>query len=166
MQRKLSRLNTPKIFFFKDKEVPNPNVTVKHLGRIHRDMDHADHAQMATKCIRLGCKMNKSMDLRKSRVIQDCTICKHEDVVFAHGHDKKYKTDFNTDILVRLEPIRNDFYSTDLFSLECLHTGSTANTVKVLVYLRTLFLKLMRPTTFGVFSMQAGQKTSNGVGQT
>ena len=48
MQRKLSRLNTPKIFFFKDKEVPNPNVTVKHLGRIHRDMDHADHTQMAT----------------------------------------------------------------------------------------------------------------------
>ena len=60
-----------------------------------------------------------------SRVIQECTICKHEDVTFAHGHGKKYKTDFNTDILVRREPVRNDFYHTDLFSLECLHTGYT-----------------------------------------
>ena len=101
MQRKLSSLNTPKIFFFKDNKVPNPNVTVKHLGRIHRDMDHADHEQMSTECIRLRCKMNKSMELRISRVTQECTICKHEDVAFAHGHGKKYKTDFNTDILVR-----------------------------------------------------------------
>ena len=124
MQHKLSSLNTPKIFFFKDNnKVPNPNVTVKHLAHIHRDMDHADHAQMATKCIRLGCKMNKSMELRISRVIQECTVCKHEDKVFAHGHGKKYKTDFNTDVLVRGEPVRNDFYYTNLFSLECLHTG-------------------------------------------
>ena len=73
MQRKLS--NTPKIIFFKDNKVPNPNVTVKHLGRIHRDMDHADHSQMATECIRLGCKMNKSVELMISRVIQECNIC-------------------------------------------------------------------------------------------
>ena len=73
MQRKLSNLNTPKIFFFKDNKVPNPNVTVKHVGHIHRDMDHADHTQMATKGIRLGCKMNKSAELRISRVIQECT---------------------------------------------------------------------------------------------
>ena len=46
MQHKLSSLNTPKIFFFKDNKVPNPNVKVKHLARIHRDMDHADHAQI------------------------------------------------------------------------------------------------------------------------
>ena len=113
MQRKLSNLNAPKIFFFKDNKVPNPNVMVKHLGRIHRDMDHTDHTQMATECIRLGCKMNKSVELRISRVIQECTICKHEDVTFAHGHGKKYKTDFNTDILVKREPVRNDFYYTE-----------------------------------------------------
>ena len=64
MQRKLSSLNTPKIFFFKDNKVTNPNVTAKHLGRFHRDMDHADHTQMATECIRLGCKMNKSVELQ------------------------------------------------------------------------------------------------------
>ena len=34
MQRKLSSLNTPKIFFFKDNKVPNPNVMVKHLAHI------------------------------------------------------------------------------------------------------------------------------------
>ena len=113
----------PKKFFFKDNsKVPNPNVTVKHLAHINRDRDHADHAQMATKCIRLGCKMNKSMKLRISRVIQECTVCKHEDEVFAHGHGKKYKTDFNTEVLVRQAPVRNDFYNTDLFTLECLHT--------------------------------------------
>ena len=59
MQRKLSSLNTLKIFFFKDNKVPNPNpnVMVKNLAHIHRDMDHADHAQMATECIRLGCNL-------------------------------------------------------------------------------------------------------------
>ena len=80
---------------------------------------------MATECIRLGCKMNKSVELRISRVIQECAICKHEDVTFANGHGKKYKTDFNTDILVRRELVRNIFYYTDLFSLECLHTSYT-----------------------------------------
>ena len=89
-----------------------------------RDMDHADHAQMATECIRLGCKMNKSMELRISRVIQECTVCKKdEDEVFAHGQGKKYKTDFNTNVLFRRELVRNNFYYTDLFSLEFLHTG-------------------------------------------
>ena len=59
-------------------------------------MDHADHAQLAAKCTRLGCKLGKSMDLRISRVIQECTVCKHEDEVFTEGQGKKYKTDFNT----------------------------------------------------------------------
>ena len=48
MQHKLGSLNTPKIFFFKDNKAPNPNITVKRLAHIHKDMDHADHAQMAT----------------------------------------------------------------------------------------------------------------------
>ena len=89
MQHKLSSLNTPKIFFFKDNKVPNHNATVNHLAHIHMDHAIADHTQMTTECIRLGCKMNKSIELRISRVIQECTICKHEDVVFAHGHGKK-----------------------------------------------------------------------------
>ena len=55
-QHKLGNLNTPRIFFFKDNKAPYPNVTVKRLARIYKDMDHADHAQMATKCTRLGCK--------------------------------------------------------------------------------------------------------------
>ena len=70
MKLKLGSLNTPKIFFFKNNKAPNPNVTEKQLAHIHKDMDHADHAQMATECIRLGCKINKSMELRISRVIQ------------------------------------------------------------------------------------------------
>ena len=63
------------------------------------------------------------MELRISRVIQGCTVCKHEGEEFSHGQGKKYKTDFNTDVLVRREPVRNDFYFIELFSLECLHTG-------------------------------------------
>ena len=69
MQKKLSNLNTTKIFFFKDIKVPISNITGKHLGRIHRDMDHADHTQMATECIRLGHKINKSVELQISRVV-------------------------------------------------------------------------------------------------
>ena len=88
-------------------------------------MEHADHAKMAMECTRLGCKPGKSMDLKISRVIQECIICRHEDEVFTQGQGKKYKTDFNIDVLVRREPVRNDHYYTDLFSLECLHTRYT-----------------------------------------
>ena len=98
MQKKLSNLNTPKVFFFKDNKAPISSITVKHLGRIHRDMDHADYTQLATECIRLGHKINKSVELRISKVIQECQIFKHKDMTFAHGHGKKYNTDFNTDI--------------------------------------------------------------------
>ena len=80
MQKKLRNLNTPRVFFFKDNKAPISSITVKHLGRIHRDMDHADYNQMATECIRLGHKINKSVELRISRVIQECQICKHKDI--------------------------------------------------------------------------------------
>ena len=39
------------------------------------------------------------------------------------GICQQVSTDFNTDVLVWQEPVRNDYYYTDLFSLECLHTG-------------------------------------------
>ena len=115
-QHKLGELNTPKIFFFKDNKAPKPNVTVKRLAHIHKDMEHADHAKMAMECTRLGCKPGKSMDLKISRVIQECIICRHEDEVFTQGQGKKYKTDFNIDDLARRELVRNDHYYTDLFS--------------------------------------------------
>ena len=97
MQKKVNNLNTPKIFFFRDSKAPTSSITLKHLNRIHRDMNHADYTQMATKCIRLGHKVSKSVELRISRAIQKCQICKHEDMTFAHGHGKKYNTAFNTD---------------------------------------------------------------------
>ena len=62
--RKLGKLNTPKIFFFKDNKAPKPNVTVKRLANIHKDMEYADHVKMTMECNRLGCKPVKSMDLK------------------------------------------------------------------------------------------------------
>ena len=126
-QRKLGNLNTPKIFFFKNNKAHNPNVTVKRLAHIHKDMDHADHAQMATECTRLGCKTNKSMELRISRVIQECIVCKLEDEVFSQGQGKKYKTDFNTDVLVRREPRdKETILTTPIYSLFILYTLDTS----------------------------------------
>ena len=61
------------------------------------DMEHADHAKMAMECNRLGCKPVKSMDLKISREIQGCIICRHKD----KGQGKKYKTDFNTDVWLK-----------------------------------------------------------------
>jgi hypothetical protein len=84
-------------------------------------MDHADYTQMATECTRLGHKVSKAVELRISRAIQECQICKHEDMTFAHGHGKKYKTAFNTDVLVRQEQVINDRYYIVLFSFEGLH---------------------------------------------
>ena len=96
--------------------------------RRHRwdHLDHPDYTQMATKCVRLGHKVSKAVELRILRVIQECQICKDEDRTFSHGHGKKYKTAFNTDILVvRREKVIGDYYYTDLFSLECMDTGLT-----------------------------------------
>ena len=38
---------------------------------MHTDMEHADHTLMTMECKRLGSKINKSMDLRVSRIIQE-----------------------------------------------------------------------------------------------
>ena len=94
------KLNTLKISFLKDKEAPKLNVTVKRLVHIHMDMEHADHTQMVMECNKLGCKMGKSMDLKISRVIQECITCRHKDKVFTKGKGNKYKSGFNTDVLV------------------------------------------------------------------
>ena len=88
-------------------------------------MDHTDYTQMATECTRLGHKVSKAVELWISRVIQECQICKHEDMTLAHGHGKKYKAAFNMDVLVRREQVINDIYYTVLISFECLHTGYT-----------------------------------------
>ena len=79
MQRQVNDLNAPRIFFFRDSKAPISNITLKHLNRIHRDMDHPDHTQMATECIRLGHKVSKAVELRISRVIQECQVCKDKD---------------------------------------------------------------------------------------
>ena len=112
-QKKVNDLNAPRIFFFRDSKAPTSSITLKHLNRIHRDMDHADYTQIATECTRLGHKVSKAVELRISRVIQECQIC------------KKYKTAFNTDVLVRREQVINDSFYTVLFSFECMHTGYT-----------------------------------------
>ena len=111
--------------YFRDSKAPNSSITLKHLNRIHRDMDHPDYTQMATECVRLGHKVSKAVELRISRVIQECQICKDEDMIFSHGHGKKYKTAFNTDVLVRREKVTGVHYYTELFSLECMDTGFT-----------------------------------------
>ena len=74
-QRKLGKLNTPKIFFLQSNKAPTNKLTVKRQARLHIDMEHADHTQMAMEYKRLGSKMNKYMDLRISRVIQECITC-------------------------------------------------------------------------------------------
>ena len=84
MQKKVNDLNAPRIFFFRDSKAPTSSITLKHLNRIHRDMDRADYTQMATECSRLGHKVSKAVELWISRVIQECQICKHEDMTFSH----------------------------------------------------------------------------------
>ena len=90
MQRQVNNLNAPKIFFFQDSKAPTSSITLKHLNRVHRDMDHPDYTQMATECVRLGHKVSKAVELRRVRVIQECQICKGKDRTFSHGHGKKY----------------------------------------------------------------------------
>ena len=108
-------LNHPRIFFCCDSKAPISKITLKQLNRIHRDMDHPDHTQMTTECIRLGHKVSKAVELRISRVIQECQVFKNKDRIFSHGHGKKYNTSFDTDILVRREEVINDDYYTHLF---------------------------------------------------
>ena len=125
IQRQVNEFNHPRIFFFREKKAPASKITLKQVGRIHRDMDHPDHTQMTTECTRLGHKVDKTVELRISRVIQECQVCKNKDRLFSHGHGKKYNTSFNTDILVRREVLTGDEYYTHLFTLECMDTGFT-----------------------------------------
>ena len=62
-QRKVSTMNTKKIFFFRDNKSTTPNLTVKMLKCMHMDMDHGSHTQMTAECKRLGCP-KKTIDNR------------------------------------------------------------------------------------------------------
>ena len=88
-------------------------------------MDHLDHAQMTTECTRLGHKVDRTAELRISRIIQECQVCKNRSRSFTHGHGKKYNTRFNTDVLVRREDVIGDSYYTHLFTIQCMDTGLT-----------------------------------------
>ena len=61
----------------------------KKVRRIHRDMDHPDHTQMTTEYLRLGHKVDKIVELRISRIIQECQVCKNKSRSFSHGHGNK-----------------------------------------------------------------------------
>ena len=43
LQRQVNELNHPRIYFFKDKQAPTSKMSLKQVGRIHKDMDHPDH---------------------------------------------------------------------------------------------------------------------------
>ena len=125
LQKQVNELNSPRIYFFKDKNAPTTRMTLKKVRRIHRDMDHPDHAQMTTECTRLGHKVDRTAELRISRIIQECQVCKNRSRSFTHGHGKKYNTRFNTDVLVRREDVIGDNYYTHLFTIQCMDTGLT-----------------------------------------
>ena len=95
------------------------------VGHIHNDVDHPDETLVSTQSTRIGHKVNKTVELRISRVIQECQVCKNKNRLFSHGHGKKYNTSFNTDILVRREVVTSNEYYTHLFTLECMDTGYT-----------------------------------------
>ena len=125
LQRQVNELNFPRIYFFKDKQAPTSRMSLKQVRRIHKDMDHPDHTQMTTECTRLGHKVDRTVELRISRIIQECQVCKNKSRLFSHGHGNKYNTPFNTDVLVRREVVTGDKYYTHLFTIECMDTGFT-----------------------------------------
>ena len=100
-------------------------MSLKQVGCIHKDMDHPDHTQMTTECTRLGHKVDRTVELRISRIIQECQVGKNKSRLFSHGHGNKYNTRFNTDVLVRREVVTGDKYYTHLFTIECMDTGFT-----------------------------------------
>ena len=85
LQKQVNELNSPRIFFFKDKKVTKARMTLKKVRGIHRDMDHPDHARMTAECTRLGQTIDRSKELRISRVIQECQVCKNKSRLFTHG---------------------------------------------------------------------------------
>ena len=125
LQKQVNELNSPRIYFFKDKKAPTARMTLNQVRRIHRDMDHPDHTQMTNECMRLGHKVDRIVELRISRIIQECQVCKNKSRLFSHGHGNKYNTRFNTDVLVRREAVTGDKYYTHLFTIECMDTGFT-----------------------------------------
>ena len=92
LQKQVNELNSPRIYFFKDKQAPTSRMSLKQVRRIHKNMNHPDHAQMTTECTRLGHTIDRRVELRISRIIQECQVCKNKSRLFTHGHGKKYFT--------------------------------------------------------------------------
>ena len=126
-QRKLGKLNTQKILFHQDSKAPTNNLMVKRLACMYMDMELADHTQMTIECKRLGSKINKSMDFILLRVIQECITCRHKDPTFTQGKGQKYRSGFNTDVLFKRKPVRNDYYYTHL----CIFSGVPPHRLQV-----------------------------------
>ena len=96
---------------------------------------------MATECIRLGHKVSKSVELRISRVIQECKICKDE-------NGEKYKSWY------------------EMLNYAVMEYWSYGENGDGFGMPRNAFLPQTRPTTFSVYDVQAGQKRLSRVGQT
>ena len=124
-QKQVNELNHPRVYFFKREKASTPRLTLKQLERIHREGNHPDFTEMTRECTRLGHKVDKTVELRVSRVIQECQLCRNKNRLFSHGLGQKYNTSFNTDVLVRREKVVGDDYYTHLFTLECMDTGYT-----------------------------------------
>ena len=124
-QKQVNELNHPRIYFFKREKTSKPRLTLKQLERIHRDGNHPDFTEMTQECTRLGHKVDKAVELKVSRVIQECQLCLNKNRLFSHGQGQKYNTSFNTDIMVRRERVIEDDYYTHLFTVECMDTGYT-----------------------------------------
>ena len=63
-------------------------MTSKQVRRLHRDMDHPDHTQMTTECIRLGRKVDRIGYLRLYRNAR----CVKAQVGHGHGMDWQNST--------------------------------------------------------------------------
>ena len=84
LQKQVNELNSPRIYFFKDKQVPR--MSLNQVRHIHRYMDHPDHAQMTTECTRLGHKVDRIVELQISRIIQEYQVCKNKSRLFSQGY--------------------------------------------------------------------------------
>ena len=124
-QKQVNELNHPRVYFFRREKTSKPRLTLKQLVRIHRDGNHPDFTEMTRECTRLGHKVDKTVELRVSRVIQECQLCRNKNRLFSHGLGQKHNTSFNTDVMVRREKVLEDDYYTHLFTVECMDTGYT-----------------------------------------
>ena len=123
-QKQVNELNHPRIYFFKRDKTSKPRLTLKQLERIHKKGNHPALMEMTQDITRLGHKIDKAMELKISRVIQECQLCLHKNRLFPHSQGQTYSSSFNTDVMVRRELV-NDEYYTHLVTVECMDTGYT-----------------------------------------